>query len=114
MPDPVALAHTASELAVAEKVSGKQADVTSSTVLKEAAELAKLLPGHGAAGAVSAVAQQIATEQALIADLNDQIAIAKTQVQSLTQAADQNKEPTWAPWTIVVNNYTTQDRNDLR
>src|SRR5262249_25262355 len=40
--DPVALAHAASELAVAEKVSGKKADLTSTAVLKEAAELAKL------------------------------------------------------------------------
>src|SRR5262245_48681024 len=40
--DPVSLAHAASELSVAEKVSGKQASVTSSTLLKESAELAKL------------------------------------------------------------------------
>src|SRR5262249_12442816 len=41
-PDPVSLAHSANELAVAEKVSGKKASLTSNQVLKEAQELAKL------------------------------------------------------------------------
>jgi hypothetical protein len=40
--DPVALAMLGTELAVAEKVSGKKADVTSDAVLKEAAELARM------------------------------------------------------------------------
>ena len=107
-PDPVALAHTASELAVAEKVSGKQADVTSSTVLKEAAELAKLRRQATELQAVSAVAQQIATEQTSIADLKKEIALSNSIAQSYPKAADQNAEPTWAARTIVVNNYTTQ------
>src|SRR5262245_45229608 len=40
--DPVSLAHAASELAVAEKVAGKQAPLTSTVLLEEAAQLAKL------------------------------------------------------------------------
>src|SRR5262245_33132216 len=40
--DPVALAHAANELAVAEQVSGKKASLTSNTLIKEAAELARL------------------------------------------------------------------------
>ncbi len=38
-PDPVTLAHAASELAVAEKVSGKKASLTSKALLAESAEL---------------------------------------------------------------------------
>ena len=40
--DPVALGNTASELALAEKVSGKQASLTSTALYKESVELAKL------------------------------------------------------------------------
>src|SRR5713101_2387744 len=58
--DPVALAHTASELSVAEKVSGKQAKVTSAAVLNEAAELAKLRKQASELQAVSKVAEQVA------------------------------------------------------
>jgi hypothetical protein len=41
-PDPVALTADGLELAAAEKVSGKKADLTSETVLKEAVDLAKV------------------------------------------------------------------------
>jgi hypothetical protein len=40
--DPVSLASAAHELAVAEQVSGKKASLTADTVLKEAADLAKM------------------------------------------------------------------------
>src|SRR5208282_4381596 len=41
-PDPVVLANAASELGVAEKVSGKHAALTSNALIKEAAEVARL------------------------------------------------------------------------
>jgi hypothetical protein len=107
-PDPVALAHTASELAVAEKVSGKQASLTSSAVLKESAELAQLRRQAAELQAVSRVADQVAAEQNLIANLRGQIADAQAQTKADTQAFEQNQEPTSSPRKVVVNNYTTQ------
>lgn len=41
-PDPVGLAATAKELGVAEKVSGKKANLTSAALMKEAVEMAKV------------------------------------------------------------------------
>jgi hypothetical protein len=70
-PDPVALAHAANELAVAEKTSGKEAGLTSKAVIKEAAELAKLRRQAAELRVVSHLAQQIANEQDLIANLNN-------------------------------------------
>jgi hypothetical protein len=107
-PDPVALAHTAGELAVAEHVSGKQAAVTSSAVIKEAAELAKLRRQATELQAVSRVAAQVAGEQDLIADLRKEIADSQAIAKADVQAFRQNQEPTWTPRKVLVNNYTTQ------
>src|SRR5262249_55639452 len=68
-PDPVVLAHAASELSVSEKVSGKQASLTSSALIKESAELAKLRRQAAELQAVSRVAEQIAAEQETIKSL---------------------------------------------
>ena len=107
-PDPVALAHAASELAVAESVSGKQASLTSTTLLKESAELAKLRRQAAELQAVQRVAQQIANQDNLIADVRNEIAGAEAQAKIDTEAYQQNLEPTWTPRKVVVNNYTTQ------
>jgi uncharacterized protein (TIGR03000 family) len=107
-PDPVALAHAASELAVAEKVSGKQADLTSTAVLKEAAELAGLRRQASELRAVGQVAQQIAAEQNLITNLRKQVAIADETAKMDKQSFQQNEAPTWAPRKVLVNNYTSQ------
>jgi hypothetical protein len=107
-PDPVALAHAASELNVAEKVSGKKASLTSATLIKEAAQLAALRRQQSELEATLKVSQQIAAEKQNIELLNQSIALAKEQAKQATEAIQRNQEPTWAPRTVVVNNYTTQ------
>jgi uncharacterized protein (TIGR03000 family) len=106
--DPVALAHAANELYVAEQVSGKQASVTSGAVLKEAAELAKLRRQVAELQAVNRVAQQMASEQDLVSNLRQQITEANQAAQAEQQAYQQNLEPNWSPRRVLVNNYTTQ------
>jgi len=107
-PDPVALAHAASELAVAEKVSGKKAALTSTAVLKESAELAKLRGQASELKATLAVSNQIAGEQALITELKKDIESAEQKSQMEKEAIRQNQEPTAVPRKVLVNNYTTQ------
>jgi uncharacterized protein (TIGR03000 family) len=108
-PDPVALAHTASELSVAEKVSGKQASLTSTTVIKEAAELAGLRRQATELQAVSQVAQQIAAEDRLIANIRQQTAIAEQTAKMYTQAYEQGQAPTPGVLRkVLVNNNTPQ------
>jgi hypothetical protein len=106
--DPVALAHAANELHVAEQVSGKKASVTSAAVLKEAAELASLRRQAAELQAVDRVAQQVATEQDTVMLLKKDIALAQESTKAYQQALAQNQEPTSAPRTVIVNNYTTQ------
>jgi hypothetical protein len=106
--DPVSLANTANELAVAEKVSGKKAAITSPQILKEAAELAKLRRRQKELEAVLRVSEQLQSEADDIASLNDTIALTKQQIAADQAATDSNLEPTWSPRTVVVNNYTTQ------
>jgi len=106
--DPVALAHTASELAVAEKVSGKQAKVTSAAVLQESAELAKLRKQAAELQAVSKVAEQMAAEQNLIDNLKNQIADAQAISKLDKEKFNKNEEPGWTPRKVVVNNYSDQ------
>jgi hypothetical protein len=95
-PDPVALAHAAHELAIAEKASGKEAGLTSKTLIKEATELAELRRKVAELKVVSHLAQQIASEQELIASLKKTTALAEEQAKADTQAIQQNQEPTWA------------------
>jgi len=106
--DPVALAHTASELAVAEKVSGKQAKVTSAALLNESAQLAKLRKQAAELQAVSKVAEQVAAEQNLINNLKSQIADAQAIANLDTEAVKKNQEPGWTPRKIVINNYSDE------
>jgi len=107
-PDPVALAHAASELSVAENVSGRKASLTASKVMQESAELAKLRKQATELQAVEKVAEQVATEQDLVTQLKKQIADAQAEAQLQQQAFERNQEPTWQPRKVVVNNYTPQ------
>src|SRR5262249_7163704 len=62
-PDPVALAHAASELRVAEKLSGNTASLTSTALLAEAKELAALRRKVAELKVVLAIHQQIASKE---------------------------------------------------
>src|SRR5271166_6061562 len=106
--DPVALAHASSELAVSEKISGKKADLTSSAVYAESAELARLRRQAAELQAVLAVSNQVTTEQDNIAITRQQLALAKQQAKADTESYQQFQEPTSTPRTLVVNNYTTE------
>jgi hypothetical protein len=107
-PDPVALAQAASELNVAEKVSGKQASITSPEVLAEAAELASLRKQEAELKAVLQVSNQVMFAEDRVASLRKQIALAQAQTKADQQAFQTNQEPSAAPRQVVVNNYTTQ------
>jgi hypothetical protein len=106
--DPVALAHAASELAVAEKVSGKKAKFTSAMVLQESAELAQLRRQQAELQATLHVANQLAAEENLVTNLRKSISLANQQTQLEQEAFQKNQEPTWTARKVVVNNYTTQ------
>lgn len=107
-PDPVALAHCASELATAEKVSGKTASLTSKQVAKEAAELAGLRKQEQELNAVLHVNEQMMMEQDNILKIKQDIAAAQKQMQDDKRAWESRQEPTWKPRKVVVNNYTTE------
>ena len=107
--DPVALANAANELAVAEKVSGKKASLTSTTLGKEAAELAGLRRQQAELEAVLHVNEQITQEQDTIANLRKTISLSKQIANADVEAFRKNEEPTWAPRKVLVNNYTTQN-----
>ena len=107
-PDPVALAHAANELAVAEKVSGKTASLTSKQLLKEAAELASLRKQEAELKAVLQTSNQVMAAEEDVTSLKQQIALAQSQTKADQEAFQRNEEPTSAPRQVVVNNYTTQ------
>jgi hypothetical protein len=88
--DPIALGHAASELSLAENVSGKKASLTSQMLLKEAAEAARLRKREAELRGLLRLSNQIAEAQAL------------------AQAHRQFQEPNWTPRKLTVNNYTTQ------
>jgi hypothetical protein len=106
--DPVALAHTASELAVAESVAGAKSSLTSTQVVGEAAELAKLKQQVAEMQAVLKVSQQIANTDDTISMLRGQIAFQKQRAQADQKAFQASQEPTFTPRKVVVNNYTAQ------
>jgi uncharacterized protein (TIGR03000 family) len=107
-PDPVALAHAASELAVSEKVSGKQASLTSKMLAKEAGELAGMRRQEQELMAVLNVKQQMMMEENDILTTKKDLAMTQAQIKADKEAWNSNLEPTWKPRTVVVNNYTTQ------
>jgi hypothetical protein len=105
--DPVSLGHAASELAIAEKVSGKKASVTSTAVMQEATELAKLRRQVPELQAMVHLNQQIASEQETITNLKQQIAMSQRIAKLESDAVKRNEEPT-GPRKLLVNNYTPQ------
>jgi len=106
--DPVSMAHAASELAVAEKVSGKTASLTSTQLLAESAELAAVRKQEAELKGVLQVAQQLSAAEGQLNNLKSQLAAAQEQTKLAKQALLKNEEPTSAPRKIVVNNFTTQ------
>jgi hypothetical protein len=107
-PDPVALAHAANELSVAENVSGKKASLVSKELLKESIQLAALRRQVAELRAVEKVAQQVNAEESDVNILKQNIAFAKEQAAAEKRMLDENLQPTWTPRTVVINNYTTQ------
>jgi hypothetical protein len=105
--DPVSLGSCAQELAVAEKVSGKKASITSAALVKEAAQLAQMRRQEKELQATLHVSQQLAADADLISNLNQQITLAREQVQAEKESIQKNEEPT-GPRRLVINNYTTQ------
>ncbi len=105
--DPVALAHTANELSVAEKVSGKKSSLTSSALMKEAAQLAQMRREAAELKATLHMSEQIQSEEELIKNLKESIAIADKATKDETRAVQMNEEPT-GPRRLLINNYTTQ------
>jgi hypothetical protein len=106
--DPVGLAHAASELATAEKVSGKTASVTSSQVAKEAAELAKLRRQEAELQALLHVSNQVMFAEDDIKSMKDQLALAQAQTKADKEAFLRKEEPKSTARQVVANNYTTQ------
>ena len=107
-PDPVALAHMASELSVAEKVSKKTASLTSQTLLHEAAELAAARKQAKELDAMLHVATQLQIAQEDILSTRKQIALAQEIAKADQNYFNSKEEPTNKPRTVVANNYTTQ------
>ncbi len=107
-PDPVALAHTANELAVAEKVSGKTASLTSTKLIQEAAELAKLRRQVAEMKAVLNVSNQIANQEQLAMNLNAEIERANQWTKEEKAAIQMGMAPTATPRRVLINNYTPQ------
>jgi uncharacterized protein (TIGR03000 family) len=107
-PDPVALAHAASELAVAEKVSKKKASLTSKALLAESRELASLRRQVAELRALQAVHQQVADAETNVAYWSNMIALADKTAKEESEAVRSNTLPTDAPRKVLVNNYTTQ------
>lgn len=106
--DPVTLAHAASELAVAEKVSGKTASLTSQQLIKESAELASVRRQEAELSSVLEVSNQLRVAQGQLDNLKAQIAAAKAQTKAENQALLMNQEPTSKPRKVIVNNFSTQ------
>jgi hypothetical protein len=107
-PDPVALAHMASELAVAEKVSGKKASLSSKALLAESAELAQLRRQVAELKASFAIHQQILGEENDAAYWNKMIGIAQAATKKEADGIRRGELPTDRPRWILLNNYTPQ------
>jgi hypothetical protein len=106
--DPVSLANASSELAVAEKVAGKKASITSTQLFNESVELARMRRKEKELQALVRISNQVEVQEDNIALLQNSLKLAKEDVQQKILLAAQNTEPTWTPRTVVVNNYTTQ------
>jgi len=107
--DPVSLAHAANELSVAEKVSGKKAELTSAALIKEAAKLAQVRRQVAELQAVQQVAQQTAADDALIAEMKKNITDFDAQSKEETAALRSNQPPPDSSRTVIVHNNTPQN-----
>jgi hypothetical protein len=105
--DPVALANAASELAVAEKVSGKTASLTAKQVLEEAAELASLRRQNAELRAVLHVSNQVGLEDAKMQALKDQYNLAEIDAKAYQQALSSANQPSPSTHQVVINNHTS-------
>jgi hypothetical protein len=106
--DPVALANAASELNVAEKVSGKKSSLLAKELMKESAQLAAQRRQVTELRAVTTTAESIADTDDTIKSLKQILAEEKAQEAADSEAIRMNQEPTWTPRKVIVNNYTTQ------
>jgi hypothetical protein len=106
--DPVSLANQAHELALAEEVSGKKASLTSTTLAKDAVELAKVRRQITELKAVQQAASKLAVENAVLADLKQSIADAQLATESQTNAVQSNAVPQDVPPKVIVINPTPQ------
>jgi hypothetical protein len=100
--------HAANELAVAEKVSGKQASLAATELLREAAELAQLRRQVAELQTLAQLNGQIANEQQLAADLKRHIEQAKDYARQEKMIGAATEQPSGAPRKVLVINYTTQ------
>jgi hypothetical protein len=107
--DPVTLAHAANELSVAEKVSGKKAELTSAKLLKQAAELAKLRREVAELKAVHQIAEQTAADNELLAEMKKNLADSETATKNETDALRSNMPPPDSSRTVIVHNNTPQN-----
>jgi hypothetical protein len=103
-PDPVELAMAAQSLAVAEKVSGKKAPVTSDMVLKEALDLAKM---RGVSSELTALAL-IVPDEATRKDLDQPIALAKKREEDEKARVKSGEESRDIHGTLEVTNHTRE------
>jgi hypothetical protein len=107
-PDPVALAHAANELFIAERVSNKKAALTADQVADEAGELANMRRQASELKAMILQTTQLGKEKAQIEDLKRALAAAQKQARQETQAVKNGKEPSAAFRKVLVNNGSTQ------
>jgi hypothetical protein len=107
-PDPVALAHTANELATAERVSGNKAAITSNEVINEAVELANMRRQASELKSLILQTTQLGKEKAQIQELKRALASAQEQARQETQAVKKGHVPKATFRNVLVNNGSTQ------
>jgi hypothetical protein len=107
-PDPLAMAHMANELAVAEKVSGKQAPITADGIMDEANELAKMRRQEAELKSMIALTAQMAKQKARLRDLRAALTATQQQAKQESAAVRKGQEPKAAFRKVLVNNGSTQ------
>jgi hypothetical protein len=110
--DPVALAHAARELNVAEKLSGTTASLKSTALLAEAKELAAMRRQVAELKAVYAVHQQIASaeikEEEHVNYWKTKIELAEKTTREEREALAAKKAPVDVPPMVLVNNNSSE------
>lgn len=103
-PDPVELAMAAQSLAVAEKVAGKKASVTSDQILKEAVALGKV---RGISAELAALTS-IVSDESVKQELDKEMAAAKTREEENAAALETGEQTRELFGTLTVANHTTE------